>query len=265
MEETRSKKMRISKDYNVRKNEILDTAQKLFFELGYEQTSVSSIIDSVGVAKGTFYYYFKSKEELLDHLAERFADEMAAKISEIVGNESIGALEKLNLTFLQSGQYKMENKELMITFMRVLYRDDNTMLRHKMFNRVIKRTAPFLAKIIEQGLSEKVFDTPSAEEAGEFILLIGRPINEVIVREFLNLSEKPERKALLKRRLRFYQDSIERILGAPAGSIEIIDEEIIDGFLEWDVSTTHDVSSTEQSLAPSAARDDSSAVQETGT
>ena len=62
-------KMRISKDYDVRKNEILDMAQKLFFEMGYEQTSVSNIIDAVGVAKGTFYYYFKSKEELLEKKA----------------------------------------------------------------------------------------------------------------------------------------------------------------------------------------------------
>jgi len=256
--------MRISKDYDVRRNEILDTAQKLFFELGYEQTSVSSIIDAVGVAKGTFYYYFKSKEELLDHLAERFADEMAAKMSDIVENQSIGALEKLNLTFRQTGQYKMENKELMITLMRVLYRDDNTVLRHRMFNRVTKRTAPMLARIIEQGLSEEVFDTSSAEEAGEFISLIGRPINEVIVREFLELSAKPELEARLKSRLRFYQDSIERILGAPAGSINIIDEEIIDGFLEWDVSSSQVVKSGEESLDSSGAREDSSADREPG-
>ena len=229
--------MRISKDYDVRKNEILDTAQKLFFELGYEQTSVSNIIDAVGVAKGTFYYYFKSKEELLDHLAERFADEMAARMSEFVENQSIGALEKLNLSFRQSGQYKMANKELMITFMRVLYRDDNTILRHKMFNRVIKKTAPMLTRIIEQGLSEGVFDTSSAEEAGEFILLIGRPINETIVRELLDRSANPDRKDLLMRRLQFYQDSVERILGAPSGSINIIDEEMIDAFLEWEVNT----------------------------
>lgn len=229
--------MRISKDYDVRKNEILDTAQKLFFELGYEQTSVSNIIDAVGVAKGTFYYYFKSKEELLDHLAERFADEMAAKMSEIVENQSIGALEKLNLTYMQTGQYKMENKKLMITFMRVLYRDDNTILRHKMFNRVNKRTAPMLARIIKQGVSEGLFDTPSAEEAGEFILLIGRPINEAIVRELLDRSANPDRKDLLMRRLQFYQDSVERILGAPSGSINIIDEEMIDAFLEWEVNT----------------------------
>ncbi len=229
--------MRISKDYDVRKNEIIDTAQRLFFELGYEQTSVSNIIDAVGVAKGTFYYYFKSKEELLDQLADRFAEQMAAQMSEILEDQSIGAVEKLNLIFMQTGQYKIENKELMVTFMRVLYRDDNTILRYKMFSRVIERTTPILAKIIEQGVAGGMFDTPSAEEAGELILLIGRSINEVVVKELLvRTAPKPDRKELLMKRLRFYQESVERILGAPTGSLTFVKEEMIDVFLEWNVS-----------------------------
>jgi len=60
--------VRITKEYHVRKNELLDTAQELFFTQGYEQTTVETIIQKVGVSKGTFYYYFKSKEDLLDKL-----------------------------------------------------------------------------------------------------------------------------------------------------------------------------------------------------
>ena len=70
--------VRISKDYDVRKQEFLDAAQKLFYEQGYDQTSVNTIIDAVGVSKGTFYHYFKSKEDLLDALAERVAMQAGA-------------------------------------------------------------------------------------------------------------------------------------------------------------------------------------------
>jgi len=56
--------MRISKDGDIRKQELLDAALQLFYEKGYEKTSVNDIIEKVGVSKGAFYYYFKSKEEV---------------------------------------------------------------------------------------------------------------------------------------------------------------------------------------------------------
>ena len=67
---------RITKEYYERKNEILDAAQELFLTQGYEKTSVDNIIKKVGVAKGTFYYYFKSKEDLLDKLVKRMTDKI---------------------------------------------------------------------------------------------------------------------------------------------------------------------------------------------
>ena len=63
--------VRIVKEHEERKNELLDAAQALFYQNGYETTSVAKIIDSVGIAKGTFYHYFKSKTDLLDQIVER--------------------------------------------------------------------------------------------------------------------------------------------------------------------------------------------------
>ena len=49
---------RVTKEYRERKNEILDAAQELFLTQGYEKISVDNIIKKIGIAKGTFYYYF---------------------------------------------------------------------------------------------------------------------------------------------------------------------------------------------------------------
>ena len=54
--------MRIVKEHEERKNEILDTAEILFEEKGYDKCSVNDILNRIGIAKGTFYHYFKSKE-----------------------------------------------------------------------------------------------------------------------------------------------------------------------------------------------------------
>lgn len=49
-----------------KKEEIIQTADKLFYEQGYEATSFQRIADTVGISKGNFYYHFKSKDEILD-------------------------------------------------------------------------------------------------------------------------------------------------------------------------------------------------------
>ena len=55
------KKMRIVKEANVRKNEILDVAERLFGTKGFDGTSTTDILNEIGIARGTLYYHFKSK------------------------------------------------------------------------------------------------------------------------------------------------------------------------------------------------------------
>ncbi|MNO43710.1 HTH-type transcriptional regulator TtgR [compost metagenome] len=50
----------------VTREHIIDSADRLFYERGYEHTSFADIADSVQISKGNFYYYFKSKDEILD-------------------------------------------------------------------------------------------------------------------------------------------------------------------------------------------------------
>ena len=58
----------------MRKNEILDTAEELFARKGYEKTTIKDILETNMIAKGTFYYYFQSKEELMDAVVGRFIE-----------------------------------------------------------------------------------------------------------------------------------------------------------------------------------------------
>ena len=54
--------MRVVKDAEERKNEILDVAERLFNEKGFESTSMNDIQNEIGIARGTLYYHFKSKK-----------------------------------------------------------------------------------------------------------------------------------------------------------------------------------------------------------
>jgi TetR/AcrR family transcriptional regulator, fatty acid metabolism regulator protein len=59
----------------LRKNQILDGATKLFARNGYYETHVEDILREVKIGKGTFYLYFKNKEDLFISILERFLDE----------------------------------------------------------------------------------------------------------------------------------------------------------------------------------------------
>jgi AcrR family transcriptional regulator len=222
--------MRVLKEYEVRKGELLDAAQKLFFEQGYETTTVSAIIHSVGVAKGTFYHYFKSKEDLLDELVQRFSRQLVERLKKIAENSNQSALDKINTIFAEGGNYKLAHKDLMVTFMRVLYRDENTILRHKLFQGTSASLTPILTKIIQQGQEEGVFHISWPEQTSEMIWLMCIPLNESIVKLLLTLDEKPENKELIYTKLLVFENAIERILGAPKGTISLADRSVIDAF-----------------------------------
>lgn len=63
-----------TKPAEIRRDELMDAAQRLFLEKGFASTSVAEIVKAADVAKGTFYLYFQTKEEILDALQERFID-----------------------------------------------------------------------------------------------------------------------------------------------------------------------------------------------
>ena len=64
--------MRESKDSEERKDEFIDAAEKLFKENGIVDTTVNAIVKEMDVAKGLFYYYFKSKDDVIDAISEKY-------------------------------------------------------------------------------------------------------------------------------------------------------------------------------------------------
>ena len=223
--------VRISKDYDVRKQEFLDAAQKLFYEQGYDQTSVNTIIEAVGVSKGTFYHYFNSKEDLLDALAERVARQRLEQLHSIVEDRNLSALEKFNRYFAGSRGFKEKSEEIAKTILRVMYEDENILLRHKARVRCMELVVPELGKIIAQGIQEGIFNVPYPERTAEMILMLGGEMKDIYARLFLELDEKPENITLAKQLIDQYEDAIARMLAAPEGSIRFHEQLNLRDFL----------------------------------
>ena len=88
----------MAKTKEERRNEIIETAGKLFEEKGYEQTQVQDIVNEIGVAKGLFYYYFKSKDEVMEELADRYADAIIDAVNKLI-DKDITTFDKINRIF----------------------------------------------------------------------------------------------------------------------------------------------------------------------
>jgi len=223
---------RITKEYYERKNELLDAAQEIFLTKGYKQTSVESIIKKVGVAKGTFYYYFKSKEDLLDKLVKRMTSKIKAKIEKIVEKKNLDAISKLEKAYSIAGNIKLENIHLIKLILKILYEKDNLILRYKVYKSNIELIVPEFAKIIEQGIKEKSFNTPYPYEAAKLFFELGSILGDTTSKLFLELDKKPENMDKMVKEIEVYEDAMERILGAKKGAINIVNREMLKNFQE---------------------------------
>lgn len=88
--------VRITKKPEERKEEIIKTAQKLFIEKGFIETKVNAIVKNIGVSQGVFYYYFSSKDEIIDEIVDRYIKQIINNTAEIIENAKFNAIEKLN-------------------------------------------------------------------------------------------------------------------------------------------------------------------------
>lgn len=81
-------------DPNIRIDEILDAAKPLFFTKGYKKTTITDITSKMGVAKGMIYYYFRSKEEILEAIINRQTQVLLIHIKEIVSSQEKNPVQK---------------------------------------------------------------------------------------------------------------------------------------------------------------------------
>jgi AcrR family transcriptional regulator len=121
---------RIVKKPDERRSELIACAQKLFYLKGYESTSVRDIVDEVGVAKGTFYYYFDSKTAVLEAVVDELIAQAQAILQEIVADETLAAIPKWIQAFQVVGNWKIERKDEWIALLRLLQKDENVLLQN---------------------------------------------------------------------------------------------------------------------------------------
>ena len=171
-----------------RKQELIKVAYELFIKEGYDNVSVDEIIAKANIAKGTFYYYFKSKEEMLGQVAEYMAKRKIAS-AEKHFDEPVPVEKKLFSIIVS-----LVNKDNKTT--EALNSDDNIKLRTKYNEQIVMDATPLLKKVVNEGNKKAIFHCNHVEERSKMIFVLSNNLfsnkNYTVkdVEVFIDIAEK---------------------------------------------------------------------------
>ena len=203
--------MRIIKEAAERKNEILDAAEELFAARGYEETSTGDILDRVGIARGTLYYHFKSKEDILDALIDRVNGILIAKAKEAAADRSLPVVERLIRTIMSlnvnSGEAGIGHEVL-----EQVHKPQNALMHQKMQQSLLDGVVPVLTGLVEEGIAWGVFHVKYPSETTEMLVLYPVTVFDEC------FQQTPEQ---LANRVQAFIHNTEILLGAEEGSMAV--------------------------------------------
>ena len=225
--------VRVVKDYAVRRNEILDVAQRLIATTGYEQMTIQEILDNLGISKGAFYHYFSSKQELLEAVVERMLDVTEKLLEPITHDPASTALAKFERFFAFIANWKYSQKPFVMALLRVWYQDDNAITRSKLRLTMTRRVPPLLAPIIRQGIQEGVMTASYPDEVSEVVYQLIYALSEKIGLLMLEYQPEHDDVQMFAGSIAAYIEALERVLGATAGSLHLF---TVDMMRDWLVS-----------------------------
>jgi AcrR family transcriptional regulator len=221
------------KSADVRRNEILDAARRLFIEVGYDATTVNALIDELGISKGAFYHHFESKDEVLHALARRLADEAYALYAPMAARRDLTPLQKLTSLFGLGMQFKKEHAAVVRAFAKVYYREENLRLRARMTAESMNVMAPVFARILDEGMRDGSFDIDDPHETARLVMHLGTYLGDAFgdaqKRAAVDL---PGTVAQMRRACAAYERALEGMLGLPKHTISVSDDDAMELFLE---------------------------------
>jgi AcrR family transcriptional regulator len=151
-----------------RRGDLVAAAKKVFAKKGVAAATVSDIVKAAGVAQGTFYLYFKTKDGIVNALAEQMAEAMVAAVERAVASADSGAVDKL--LALRDAILDMASDSTSQELAAIYHRPENRAVHDRMAERLTPRLAPLVEQIVKQGIAERVFTAEDPRVAAWFIL-----------------------------------------------------------------------------------------------
>lgn len=199
--------MRVVKEAEERKNEILDVAEKLFGTKGFDSTSTCDILEEIGIARGTLYYHFKSKEEILDAMINRMTNRLIEKARAIAAEKNVPVLQRFTMMMLS---LNVSNDNFGQELLSQAHKPQNALMHQKMQKCLLSGINPIITNLIKEGIAQGICQTDYPEEVAEMTFLYANTVFDSLME---HSEEEKQRKIAafiynLERLLYMEQDSM---------------------------------------------------------
>ena len=198
--------MRIVKEAEERKNEILDVAERLFGTKGFDNTSTNDILNEIGIARGTLYYHFRSKEDILDAMIERMSRQLIKKAADIFNQKDIPVLQRLTMMMALNVDGNLGQE-----VMDQVHKPQNALLHQKMQIGLLTGINPLITSLIEEGIAQGICQTDFPAEVAEMTLLYSNTVFD----DLMQYSEDERQQKVTA-----FIYNLERLLGMERGSMQ---------------------------------------------
>ena len=205
-----------------RRSRILETAEKLFYQKGYEETSIQDILDELKMSKGGFYHHFESKLQLLEALCQMQMAENSRRMAEAVQNAQGDAVAQINALYEYCTLWQRGQTSFTAMVLRTAYKGGSVQLRDTLKQCMLAGARPLIREIVHAGIEQNQFFTRYPDDIGELLLQLFANLNDEIAME-LAVKEHSSSMAMILSRLRAYRHAAEMLLGAPYGSMVLCD------------------------------------------
>lgn len=163
-----------------RKNRILSYAFQRFSTIGVAQVTMDDIARGVGMGKGTLYQLFPSKEELVLQTFDFVAGNVEKEIEEILSDEKLSAIQKLNLYFKTITRKISSVNPLVLEYLQRSMPEAYEKLERTR-ERIIMNT---ITRIFAEGKSTGIFDSQMDEKLVAYILV--GAANQIVTTQVIN-------------------------------------------------------------------------------
>ena len=207
----------------LKKQEILRTAEARFCRDGYEKTSIQDILDDLHTSKGSFYHHFVSKEALLEEICRNRAAEYSEQVFQRI-TEDMNPSDRLNLLIDGMIPFNGEKISFLLMLIPVFSGPEGIMIRKCYANELERLYGGKIADTLQKGTEESVYACSDPEFSAKMLsMLVNRfwlaICDQVLENEAMGRNTDAGDLMSLTDN---YRRVMERLISAPYGSLDLI-------------------------------------------
>lgn len=202
-----------------KRKQIYDALEELMSSVPFKEISVDLIAQKANIGKGSIYYYFESKDEILESLIERSYRRAIREYLDNIQHEqtALGRIKQLFKSVIKK-DFDDNRKNLIIT----LHLNDDIVLHNKLKAFAVQELSPILTVLLEQGVQDGSIEMDYPRESAEIIVSV--------LTVFLDNTSSPQDINSIKKKLKIFANVLETCLKTQKGSFDFLFDTIDEAY-----------------------------------